>query len=151
MKVYLLQDVENIGKKGEIKIVSDGLARNFLIRKGLAIKADEGLEKHIKYIEEEKEKKYQRLEKIAEKESKELDGKTFEFHEKAKEGGELYGSVRKEDIEEKIKSRFNFKSIFEVKLHEPIKSTGRYEVEVVFMKKYTAKIKVIVRAKSEQK
>jgi large subunit ribosomal protein L9 len=106
------------------------------------------LEKHIQDIEKEKKKKYEILIKFAEKESKELDGKTFEFYERSKEDGSLYGSVRKEDIEARIKTRFNFKSEFDVLLESPIKNTGKYDVEVDFMKKYKAKIRVVVKAKN---
>jgi large subunit ribosomal protein L9 len=148
MKVYFIQDAGEHGKKGEIKEVSEGLARNFLIRRGLAVKLNESLEKHIQDIEKEKKKKYERLIKFAEKESKELDGKTFEFYERSKEDGSLYGSVRKEDIESRIKTRFNFKSEFDVLLESPIKNTGKYDVEVDFMKKYKAKIRVVVKAKN---
>jgi large subunit ribosomal protein L9 len=148
MKVYFIQDAGEYGKKGEIKEVSDGLARNFLIRRGLAIKLTESLQKHIQDVEKEKKKKYERLLKFAEKESKELDGKTFEFYERANQDGSLYGSVRKEDIEARIKSKFDFKSEFEVILENPIKSTGKYEVEVDFMKKFKAKIKVVVKPKN---
>jgi large subunit ribosomal protein L9 len=148
MKVYFIQDAREHGKKGEIKEVSEGLARNFLIRRGLAVKLNESLEKHIQDIEKEKKKKYERLIKFAEKESKELDGKTFEFYERSKEDGSLYGSVRKEDIEARIKTRFNFKSEFDVLLESPIKNTGKYDVEVDFMKKYKAKIRVVVKAKN---
>jgi large subunit ribosomal protein L9 len=148
MKVYFIQDAGEYGKKGEIKEVSEGLARNLLIRRGLAVKLNESLEKHIQDIEKEKKKKYERLIKFAEKESKELDGKTFEFYERSKEDGSLYGSVRKEDIEARIKTRFNFKSEFDVLLESPIKNTGKYDVEVDFMKKYKAKIRVVVKAKN---
>jgi large subunit ribosomal protein L9 len=68
MKVYFIQDAGEHGKKGEIKEVSEGLARNFLIRRGLAVKLNESLEKHIQDIEKEKKKKYERLIKFAEKE-----------------------------------------------------------------------------------
>ena len=149
MRVYFLQDVEPYGKKGEIKEVPDGLARNLLIRKGLAKKVDEGFEKHIKDISKEKERKLERLIKIAEEEAKKIDGKTFEFAERAKENGELYGSIRKEDIEERIRSRYSPKTEFEVLLENPIKETGRYETEVLFMKKVKAKIKLVVKAKKE--
>jgi len=54
MKVYFIQDAGEHGKKGEIKEVSEGLARNLLIRRGLAVKLNESLEKHIQDIESKK-------------------------------------------------------------------------------------------------
>lgn len=147
MRVYFKENFEPYGKKGEIKDVRDGLARNLLIRKKIVVPATEGIIKHVKAIEEQKKAKLERLKKIAEKESGELNGKTFEFTETAKEDGELYGSIRKENIEERIRKRFDFKSDFEVILDEPIKKTGKYDVDVVFMKQYIAKIKVVVKSK----
>jgi large subunit ribosomal protein L9 len=149
MRVLFLQDVEPYGKKGEIKNVSEGLARNFLIRKGLAKVISEGFEKHIRDIEKEKERKQERLLKIAEEEAKKIEGKTIEFTERAKENGELYGSIRKEDVEERIKTKYSPKTEFEVMLENPIKETGRYDVEVVFMKKIKAKVKILIKAKKE--
>ncbi len=150
MRVYFKEDFEPYGRRGEIKDVSDGLARNLLIRKGIAIPATESIIKHVRTVEEQKKEKSERLKKIAEKEAEELNGKTFEFAEVSKEDGELYGSIRKENIEEKIRKRFNFKSDFEVLIDEPIKKTGRYEVEVLFMKQYKAKIKIVVKPKVEK-
>ncbi len=145
MKVYLLTDIEGLGAEGEVKEVSDGFARNFLIRKGLASVASPSIEKHIKDLEKDKIKKEERLLKFAEKEAAELNGKAFEFYEHSRDSGEIYGSVRKEQIEEKIISAINPKSRFEVKLVEPIKNLGEHSVEVIFMGKFKSIVKIVVK------
>lgn len=147
MKVYFLQDVEPHGKKGEIKNVSDGFARNFLLRKGLAIEVTESLLKHLEEIKRQKSEKEKRIVARAEKEAKKIEGKTFTFQLEAKEDGKLYGSLRADDIEERIKNKYDIKVPFEVKLDEPIKEVGRFSVEVVFAGKISKRISVVVEPK----
>ncbi len=144
MKVYFIKDSEPHGKKGDVKIVSDGFARNYLLKKGIAVEFSQSIMKHIQEINRQKEQKEKRILAQAEKESKKVDGKTIEFRLAVKDDKKLYGSVRETDIEERIKNKFNVKMPFEVKLEEPIKEVGKFEVEIVFGGRVKAKINVIV-------
>jgi large subunit ribosomal protein L9 len=142
MQIILLQDVKNIGKKGEIKNVSDGFARNFLLNKKLAAIANPTAITQIK-IEEEKNKK-QQLAKMQEikKLAADLDGKRIIIKARAKKG-KLFGSITAKDIAAEIKKtgiNISEKSI----QFEHIKELGEKNVKFNFDLGITAKIKLVV-------
>jgi len=146
MKVILLQNVEKIGKEGEVKEVADGFARNFLIPKKLAVLATpKELEKlrKIKELEEQRKmKEEERLKELA----KEIDGLTLEINEKADEQGTLYGSVDKKTIAALLVEK-GFKIDEEkIKLFSHIKKTGEQEVEIELLPQLKAKIKLNIKA-----
>lgn len=144
MKVYFIKDAEPHGRKGDIKNVSDGFARNYLIRKGIAVELTESMMRHLEDVRRQKEEKEKRIVAVAEKEAKRMDGKTLEFFIAAREEGKLYGSIRASDIEDRINSKYEPKVPFEVVLENPIKEVGKFEVEVLFAKKAKAKLNIIV-------
>lgn len=98
MKVIFLKDVKNVGKKFDVKNVSDGYARNFLFSQGLAKIATEeaikSLEAQKAAALKEEEKNKSGLIALA----KNLESREFEFKVKTGEKGEVFGSVNKEDI-----------------------------------------------------
>ncbi|MGE5677207.1 MAG: 50S ribosomal protein L9, partial [Pseudomonadota bacterium] len=105
MKVVLLQDVKDLGKKGELVSASDGYARNFLFPRKLAVEATEG---RLKEIEDKKSSEKNRKEKelAAAKELAEKLGKLeVNFKTKAGENGKLFGSITGKDIAEAIKAQ----------------------------------------------
>jgi len=147
MKVILIKEVKKLGKEGEIKEVSDGYARNYLIPKGYAVEATK-----IKLKEtEEKNKREQnrkKKEKIeAEKLKKILDGKTITIF--AKTGGEnkLFGAVTAKEISEILQEEFAV-SIDKKKIDigEPIKHLGNYNINIKIYPSIRAKIRVVVTA-----
>ena len=101
MKIILLKDIRGLGKKHEIKEVSEGYARNFLLSKNLALQATpENLAKRNQWIKEEV-KELNKIKQIAEKLSKEK----IEFKIRAGEKGEVFGSVTKDDIKKELSKR----------------------------------------------
>jgi len=147
MKVILIKEVKKLGKEGEIKEVSDGYARNYLIPKGYAVEATK-----IKLKEtEEKNKREQnrkKKEKVeAEKLKKILDGKTITIF--AKTGGEnkLFGAVTAKEISEILQEEFAV-SIDKKKIDigEPIKHLGNYNINIKIYPSIRAKIRVVVTA-----
>ena len=102
MKVLFLQDVKGTGRKGEIKNVSDGYARNFLIPKKLAVAATPQVEKEKEEMKKredsEKKKKSQIIDELLEKLTKE----TFQFKIKTGEHNEVFGSIHDDQIKEKV-------------------------------------------------
>lgn len=144
MKIILLQDVEKLGKKGDIQEVADGYARNFLIPKKMAVLATKGeivkLEK-LKEIEAQKaEQELAKSQEIA----TQLDGLELEISVKVSEEGKLFGAVASSQIVEKLKEQGISISKEQVKLENPIKELGEYEVSIELPHNLEAKIKIIV-------
>ena len=146
MKVILLADVKGTGKKGEIHEVSDGYARNMLIKKGLAKEAtaveinslkikNEAQEFHRK--EEEK-----RLRELAQK----LNKNVIVCKVKAGEKGRIFGSVTSQEIANCLVEQGYQVEKRMIILGEPIKSLGHYNVEIKLMSGITAKIVVKVES-----
>lgn len=124
MKIILLRDVKKVGRKGEIKDVSDGYARNFLIAKNLAAPVTESTLTKLKQTEaEERASLNKNLELV-----KKLAGEEFNFTVKAGENGAVFGSVKREDIENKLRES-GYKDV-EVFLQRPIKTLGVSEIDV---------------------
>jgi len=144
MKIILLKNVEKLGKKGEVKNVADGYARNFLIPNKLAALATKSeLAKLEKQKEIETEKAEEEL-KLYQKIASQIDGLEIEILVKINEEGNLFGAITASQIAEKLKEK-NFEIKKEqIKLEEPIKEIGEYEVIVEFPHNLETKIKVII-------
>lgn len=132
MLVLLLQNVNKLGLKNEIKNVNDGYAKNFLFPKKLAIKATPELIKKAeieKALEAKKEKENIELTK---KLASNIEGKRFIIKAKAGEEGQLFQAISVEKIVEKINQNgftIEQKQIF---IEEPIKKIGEYKVKIKF-------------------
>lgn len=146
MKVILLKDVKGTGKKGEIKEVSDGYARNFLIKKGNAVEATNA---NIKELDEKKKSK-ERKEQIEYEEAvllgKQMENINIEINAKAGEGGRLFGSITSKEIAEQLKAQKNIiVDKRKILLDDPIRSLGSRFVEIKIHQKVTTKIRVDVK------
>jgi len=144
MRVILLQDVDKLGKKYEIKDVPDGYARNFLIPKGLAKPATE---EALLWLETQKEieakKAEEDLKKVQEIASA-IDDQEVIIPVKVGEDGQLFESINVQKIFEKLKELgFNVKKT-QIELPESIKELGEFPVKIKFEHNLEAEIKVIV-------
>lgn len=149
MKVILLQDIENFGKKHEIKNVSDGHARNFLIPKGLVKVATEKNLEWLKKIKEEQglkaEEDLKRVQVLVSK----VDGLEVEISVKMGKKGKIFGSVGPLKISEKLKQMgFEIKKT-QIELTEPIKEVGEWPVRINFGHGLEAEITVLIVEESE--
>lgn len=144
MKIVLLQDVENLGKKHEIKEVADGYARNFLIPKGLAKEATEQM---LKWVEMQKEIAQKRAEedlKRAQELASSIDGFEITIPVKLGDEGQLFESIHAQRIADKLKELgFDIKKT-QIELADPIKELGEFPVKIKFEHNLEAEIKVIV-------
>lgn len=144
MKVLLLQDIKKIGKKGEIKDVSDGYARNFILAKGLGEIATEfAIKKNQQQIiksQQEQEKTKALVQKMAAS----LDGKKVVIKSKAKDG-KLFGSVTAKNIAENLKAD-GFEVSEKAIVFEPMKNIGEKEAQIIFDFNIRAKISVKIEA-----
>lgn len=145
MKVILLQDVKGTGKKGELKEVSDGYARNFLLPKNLAKKATAQAMSELKNAEESKAFKIEEDKKKANTEKAKIEGKSINIKAKAGQGGRLFGSVTAKEISAELKKQFGINvDKRKISLDIDIKAFGTYNAEVKLYTGIVAKVKVVV-------
>ncbi len=144
MKVFLKEDVKNLGKMGDVVNVSEGYARNFLLPKKFAVEANpKNLKEfeHNKRIIQEKAAKIKDASKaLAEK----LSALTLQIKAKAGEEDKLFGSVTTMDISEALKAAGFEVDKKKIVLGEPIKRLGEYTVEVKVHSEVNAAVKVQV-------
>jgi len=148
MRVILLEDIDNLGKKYEIKEVKNGYARNFLIPRGLAKPATE---EQIAWLETQKEieakKEEEELKEVQEFASS-MEGLEVVIPVKIGEEGQLFESINAQKISEKLKELgFKVKKN-QIDLVEPLKELGEFPVKIKFEHNLEVEIKVIV---SEEK
>lgn len=145
MKVILLQDVKNVGKKDEIVEANDGYARNVLLRKGLGVEASKKAvnDLKLKKANEDRVAKEKLLE--AKKFAEELREKEVILKMKVGEGGRTFGAVSTKEIAEAAKKQLGY-DLDKKKMHtEPIKTLGVHNIEVKVHPKVTATLKVKVQ------
>lgn len=144
MRVILLQDVDNLGKKFEVKDVKDGYARNFLIPKGLVKIADKkGLEWIAIQKETEEKRAEEELKKIQETASQ-IDGLEVIIPVKIGEQGQLFEKIDVQNISEKLKELgFDIKKQ-KIELVQPIEELGEFAVKIKFEHNLESEIRIIV-------
>jgi len=144
MKIILLQDVKDVGKKHEMKEVKSGFARNFLIPKGLAKPATkEALAWLETQGEIEAKKSEEELKKIQELATA-IDGQEIVIPVKIGEKDQLFESITSQKILEKLKELgFNIKKN-QLDLKDSIKEIGDYPVKIHFEHNLEAEIKIII-------
>ncbi len=144
MKVIFISDVETIGRQGEIKDVKDGLARNFLLPKKLAITATPG---NIKIWEQKSaaiRKKEDKVKGEAEKFASKLDGVAIKIPVKVGEEERIFGSVTSQSISDALGELGYEVSKKQIDLASPIKTLGTHDVSVKLHHDVSAVIKVEV-------
>ena len=145
MKVILKQDVKGTGKKGEILDVSDGFAKNFLFKKGLAEPAS-STAVNVLTMQKEAEAR-RRAEEIAaiRENAKKMDKATVTVPIRCGENGKVFGSVTSKEIAARLAESGYEVDKKKILLKEPIKQAGEYNVEIRFMESVSCKITVIVK------
>jgi len=145
MKVVLTQDVPKLGKAGEIKDVSDGYGRNFLLPKGFATIATQGMVKQAQERAEAQRRKDAKLRSDAETLAQRINGQTLRFTVKVGELDRLYGSITNVDIADKLKEQMQIEvDRRRIELGDPIKRAGVYSVPVRLASGVEARLNVVV-------
>jgi large subunit ribosomal protein L9 len=144
MKVILLQDIEKLGKKHEVKDVKNGYARNFLIPQGLVKPATE---ETLKWLAEQKElevkKAEEELKKIQDVASR-LDGLEVTIPVKIGEDGQFFESIGAQKISEKLKELgFEIKKS-QIQLEQPLKELGEFPIKINLEHNLEVEIIVII-------
>ena len=144
MKVILLDDVAKVGRRGEVRDVSDGYARNFLIPKKLALTATAGNLKGLDHIKKQQEAKAGRIKTDAETVRDRIEALVYEERRQASEEGKLFGSVTAQDVVEFLERSQISVERRRVHLEEPIKALGESTVTVRIHPEVTAQLRVNV-------
>lgn len=148
MKVILLKDVKGTGKKGEVKEVSDGYARNYLLAKKLAVVADNTSMKELNEKNKSQEIKAQKEYEAAVELGKKMEKLNVVIYSKAGDGGRLFGSITSKEIAEQIKKQHNIEvDKRKISLDEPIRVLGSRMVDIKIHQKVTTKMRVDVKEK----
>lgn len=144
MKVILLKDVKNQGKKDDILDVSDGYANNYLIKNKLAVPytktSKEILNKEIKTREDEEAKKVAEFSEIKQK----LEGESLEFKVKVGKNDQVFGTISSKQISDRLKEmgyKIDKKCI---EINDAISSLGTTIVNIRLHKKVTFKINIVL-------
>ena len=146
MKLILREEVENLGKGGEVVDVKPGYGRNYLLPRGLAVLAST---RNVRELEHEKSMaaaKAAKLKASAEAVAKRLSETPVTLKRKVGEQDKLYGSVTAMDVAEAIAARGLQLDRRSIDLSEPIKTLGSFEVPVKLHSDVVGKLKVTVEA-----
>lgn len=144
MKVVLLQDVKDIGKKDQVVNVSDGYARNFLLPRKLAKEATTAAINDVKAKESAKAHHKREEVKAANELKAKLDGKEVTIKAKAGKEGKLFGAVTSKDVAAALKAQHKMDIDKKKIVMKDIKTFSRVDVEIKIYPEIQAKITVIV-------
>ncbi len=150
MDVILLERVSKLGHLGEVVKVKDGYARNFLLRRGKALRATDANRAKFERERAVLEAKNAQARQGAADEAKSLDGKSFTIIRQAGESGQLYGSVSPRDIAEAATAAGVAVDRGHIVLNAPIKTIGVYDVVVQPHPEVEVKIKVNVARSADE-
>ena len=148
MKVILLEDVKGTGKQGDVVNVSDGYARNFLLKKNLAKEATKSAVNEINQQKESQRIKEAALKAKAEELASEVNEMSVTIYAKTGEGERLFGSISVADIAKAIKKEYDIDiDKKKITLNDHIKLLGEYECKVKLYAGVSANLKVIIARK----
>ncbi|MCR4992046.1 MAG: 50S ribosomal protein L9 [Lachnospiraceae bacterium] len=145
MQVILLQDVNKLGKKGDVVKVNDGYARNFILPKQLGLEATEKNLKDLAIQKAEEEKRQQEIYAEAVALGKELESKKVTLQIKGGEGGKTFGSITAKEISQGLKDQTGIEiDKKKLVLADAIKTAGTFKVGVKLHPKVTVDLNVTV-------
>ncbi len=145
MKVVLLKDVKGTGKKGEIKEVSDGYAKNFLFKNGSARLADNSALNENRIQKDAQNFHKQQEIEVAKKLAKQIEGKTVSLKIKCGENGKSFGSISSKEIADGLAKIGIVIDKKKIDLKEPIKTVGTFGVTAKVYPEISAKFSVTVQ------
>ena len=149
MKVILLADVKNVGRKGEVKQVKSGFGRNHLIKQNLAKLATQDLldelDEQLREQELEATRELNKYMSVAEK----IEGVTVFVKAKTDENGTIYGGISAKHIQKELQSIGFDVAESSINISEPFKKLGEYKVVLEFEQGIEAQINVVIEKEQE--
>ena len=151
MKVVLAQDVDKLGRKGDVVAVAEGYARNYLVPKGFARRATKGTLREAEHMRRAREEAERRRKEEAASRVGVLASQPIYISARSGEGGRLFGSVTKADIARAIHEQLEeVVDRHDVRLDEPIRNLGTHQVEVHLHEEVNGLVTVEVIAYEEE-
>jgi large subunit ribosomal protein L9 len=148
MKVVFIEDVPDVAKAGEVKEVSAGYGRNFLLPRGLAILATPGALKKAESLRQAEARRQSQSDEEARAIAEVLNDFSLTLKVRAGSRGRLYGAITSSIIAQEIETQTSCQvNKRKIQLEEPIHQLGEYEVAIKLTKELAPKIKVIVERK----
>ena len=145
MKDIFNEDVRGQGKRGEMKEVSDGYARNYLLPRKLASEATPDMLNAFKLKEKAKKAQMAREKAQAEENAKRLEGVVVKISARAGQGGRLFGAITSQEISDALREQHGIEiEKNKIVQSEPIKSFGNFEVKAKLGYEVSGKINVLV-------
>lgn len=146
MKVILLEDIKNVGKKDEIINANDGYARNFLFPKKLALEATkDNLLKLQAKKDSQAHKKSLEIEEFK-KQAEKINNITLMLKVKAGENGKIFGGITAKEISQELKKQQNMDiDKKKITLKETIKNVGTFSVDIKFGEGINAKLSINIK------
>jgi large subunit ribosomal protein L9 len=147
VKVVLRADVEHLGQKGDLVDVADGYARNFLVPRGLALRATSGIQKQADAMRRNRDARDGREREAAQVIADRLDAPTIQIQARAGEGGRLFGSVTSSDVAAAVQAQIGIEvDRRDIAMDEPLKELGVSDLVVRLHPEVTATLHVEVVA-----
>ena len=152
MKVVFFEDVEGTAQVGDVKVVKNGFARNFLLPRGIAGPVTPPNLQRANSLAEKEARRQARLDSEAAVHKERLDGYTVSFEARVGETGRLYGSVTSRDIAQKLEESTGIEVDSRViLLAEPIRELGSQTVTIRFTRNVSSEITVTVEPDEDSK
>ena len=143
MEIILLENILNLGNIGDKVSVKNGYGRNFLLKKGKALRFNKENEELVSKKKDELNKKNTETKNKFKEIAKLINNKTFTFNKESKENGELYGSIKPKEITNRIKEIANAEvSPSQIILKEDLNKIGIFKANINFHSEVTANISI---------
>lgn len=145
VKVLLKQDVENLGFTGEVYAVADGYGRNFLLPRGLAVKATPKVMKQAESWRERAATRRAQMRAEFAALADRIGAAELIFEAKAGETGKLYGSITTADVAEQLNKNLGTELDRRVIVGDPLRQLGKHHVTVRLSADFHPQVTVIIR------
>jgi large subunit ribosomal protein L9 len=147
MEIILLENILNLGNIGDKVTVKNGYGRNFLLKKGKALRFNKDNQEFVSKKKDELNRKNTEIKNKFREIAKLINNKTFTFNKESKENGELYGSIKPKEITNLIKEKVNAEvSPSQVILKDELNKIGIFKVDINFH----SEVKAIVSIKIDK-
>lgn len=144
MKIILMEDVPTLGRRGDVREVATGYARNFLLPRKLAVPATAANLQNLDHLKRQRDRAESRAREEAQAAAARIAGLTLTVTARASEDGRLYGSVSAQDVADFLERHELPTERRRVLLEEPIKALGEFRVPIRLHAEVTAELTVSV-------